>query len=153
MPSTDSDTGSSTLDLTGVWLHDPLDPEGTAKHYQIGDESSRSMSVSPQQAGTFYAGRTFPVFDYGSTQSDAVSVGFFVPKGGGFLDPVSAGWARPAELDELVSFAESRRTLCYRDNRGRKVFGAPGDYNEADTPEGTNVSMTFTRVEYTEAVS
>jgi len=142
MSYTDSDEAESTLTLTGVWLHDPLDAEGTVQQYLYG-RSNRTSTVKVDRHGLVYAGRTFPVFDYGEHQDDQVSVQVLVPHG--------ETWA--AELAELLEFAEARRTLCYRDNRGRRVFGSLGNYTEDDEDMGTTVSFEMNRADYDEAVA
>jgi hypothetical protein len=56
-------------------------------------------------------------------------------------------------LPELLGFAEGRRTLCYRDSRGRLFFGAMSSYSESDQDWGTRVSFSVSRVDYAEAVA
>jgi len=125
---------TGVLDLVGVWVHDPLDPQDTARQFLYG-AASRSLGVQVEQEGQSYAGRTFPVYDFGEHQGDSFSVRMDVPHG-----PL---WA--ADVAALLAFAETRSTLCVRDNRGRMVVGALDGYQESDTDFGTQVSFAVNR--------
>lgn len=138
---TDSLAAEASLTLEGVWIHDPLDPEGTAEQFLYG-KAARSTGVDVGAAGLIFAGRTYPVFEYSEHQNDTYSVKIDVPFG--------TAWA--SALADLLAFAESRRTLCFRDNRQRRMFGALSDYQEADEEWGTTATMTFTRADYDESV-
>lgn len=137
MPYTDSDPATASLTLKGVWIHDPLDPEATTRTYLYG-RSTRSASIAPQQDGTFYAGRRYPIYDYGENQTDTLSLRMDVPHG--------STWA--TDLTDLEAFAEGRRTYVVRDNRGRVLFASLGSYSESDQDAGTQVGMTATQVDY-----
>lgn len=137
MPYSDSDPVEATLSLTGVWLHDPLDAEGTVRNYLYGG-ASRSTGLDVASAPVRYAGRTFPVYDYGEAEDEKIGVAIDVPHG--------ETWA--GQLADLTAFARARRTLVYRDNRGRDVYGTLAGYNEDDAEWGTGVSFDFTRVDY-----
>lgn len=139
MPYTDSAPVEGGLTLAGVWLHDPEDPEGTARQFLYG-RSRRTAAVSPQHTLAHYAGRRYPVADFGDLQTDSFAVTVEVPDG-------STAAADLAALDE---FATSRRTLVYRDNRGRLAFGTMSGYGVADQDWGSLVSWSWLRVDYDE---
>lgn len=139
MPYTDSAPDEDSVSFMGLWIHDPLDPTGTIKNYMYG-RSSRSVGVDVSQQGMRFAGRTYPVVDYSEHQEDSFSVTIQVPEG-----PTTA-----TELLELLAFAELRRTLCFRDNRGRLFFGTMSGYQEDDQDWGTQVSFDVGRVDYDE---
>ncbi len=139
---TDSLAAEASLTLEGVWIHDPLDPVGTVEQYLYG-RAARSTEVDVASSSLAYAGRAFPVFEYGEHQSDQFNLTIAVPN--------DENWA--ATLATLVDFAGSRRTLCVRDNRRRRVFGALSGYRETDEEWGTSVSMVFTRADYDESVA
>lgn len=139
---TDSSSATTSLSLLGVWIHDPLDAEGTVRNYLYG-RSSRSTSIEVEAASLVYAGRTYQVTEYGEHQRDEYSVSIDVPHG--------ETWA--SDLADLEAFAEARRTLCFRDNRGRQMFGTLSGYGESDEDGGTAVRLTFSRVDYDESVA
>lgn len=142
MPSSESAPVEASLDLMGLWLHEPTDPEGTAENYLYG-KSTRSTAITLDGVGRRYAGRASQVFDFGEHQDTVVQVSVDVPNGD--------DWA--AQLASLQHFATSRHVLCLRDNRGRRVFGVLSDYQEADADFGTRVTFRFTSADYTEAVA
>lgn len=139
MPYQDSEPAEGGLTLEGVWLHDPEDAEGTVAQFLYG-RSRRGATVAPQHVLAHYAGRRYPVADFGDLQSDSFTVVVEIPNG-----PASAG-----ELEVLADFAESRRTLVFRDNRGRVAFGTMSGYTEADQDWGVQVSFSWARVDYDE---
>lgn len=141
MTYTDSDPVEEGLQLLGLWIHDPLDPEGTIRQF-VYAKSQRSSSIDTLGTGHFYAGRQFQVVDYGEHQDDGFGVRLDIPHG--------ADWA--ADLVALTAFAEGRRTLCYRDGRGRLFFGAMSGYKEDDQNWGTAVAFGVTRVDFDESV-
>lgn len=142
MTYTDSDPETAGLQLLGVWVHDPLDPEGTVRQFLYA-KSARASTVDTMGSASFYAGRQFQVVEYGEHQDDVFAVRMNVPHG--------TDWA--ADLAALTVFAEARRTLCFRDGRGRLFFGAVAGYQETDEDWGTAVSFTVTRVDYDESVA
>jgi hypothetical protein len=137
MTYTDSEAVTATVDLLGLWIHDPLDAQGTAGNYPYA-RAQRSSSINTMGSERTFAGRVYPVVDYGEHQEDTFSVRVDVPHGD--------DWT--ADLGELTTFAQSRRTLCFRDGRGRLFFGAMGGYDEADQEWGTAVGFTVRRVDY-----
>lgn len=139
MPFTDSSTVvSDALTLEGVWIHDPLDAEGTIKQYRFG-KSSRSASINTMGVQQVFAGRQFPVYEYGEHQDDVFSVTVNLPHG--------TSWYQ--DTLDMQGFAESKRTLYFRDNRGRSAFGVMRDYSESDQAWGTSVGFNFSRVSRT----
>lgn len=136
MPYTDSEVVvSDSLTLEGVWIHDPLDAEGTVKQYRFG-KASRSASVNVMGVQQIFAGRQFPVYEYGEHQDDAFAVTMNLPHG--------TSWYQ--DTLDTRGFAESKRTLYFRDNRGRSAFGVMRDYSEGDQTWGTSIGFNFSRV-------
>lgn len=141
MTATRSATATGSATLVGVWLHDPIDPEGTSAHFPYG--AGRSDSADTLGQGTLFAGREFAVVDFGEFTEVEVSVTIQVPHG--------AAWA--ADLATLDEFARLRQTVCFRDNRGRRVFGTISEFTKSDRAWGTEVAFTVSQVDYTEAVA
>lgn len=138
---TDSATASASTAFNGLWIHDPLDPQGTVVRFLYG-KSSRSKSIDVEESGLVFAGRAFPVMEYGEHQADEYDFSVQVPNGSSYLSDLAA----------LADFAESRRTLCVRDNRGKVVFGTMTGYKEQDQDWGSRVSFSVSRVDYDESV-
>jgi hypothetical protein len=82
------------------------------------------------------------VTDYGEHQTDIYRVTVDVPHGD--------QWR--TQLDELLGFAEARRVLVFRDNRGRGATGTLSGYSENDQPWGSQVGFGFTRNDTEEVV-
>ena len=139
MPTTDSEVATVTLEAQGVWIHDPLDAEGTIVQFPYGS-SQRSTALEPAQVARRYAGREHPVVDFGVEQDSSYAITIDVVNGESHL----------AKLVALESFAQLRRTLALRDNRGRMLFGTMSRYSAQDQDWGWRVSFTFTAVDYDE---
>jgi hypothetical protein len=136
MPSTDSDPAEVTLSLAGVWLHDPLDEEGTAANFPYGP--GRESSVEAAGVGTLYAGRVFPVYDYGEHEEESVSASIQVPHGDTYA----------SDLIALDGFARAKRVLWYRDNRGRSFAAAITSHKVSDQRWGALVALSVARHDY-----
>lgn len=140
MPGTDSDPSTASLALLGVWVHDPIDPEGSAHQYPYG-ANARSTAIDGEPSMAYYAGREFPVADFGEFSGESYSMSLDVPHGPTWL----------LDVLSLQEFKRAKRTLMLRDNRGRTSYGIMSNYQESDQNWGTRVTFTFTRVDYTVA--
>lgn len=128
-------------ELFGVWMHSTVNPEQTASNFPYGN-LGRTESIGVQGTALRFVGRTFPVYDTGGFESQSLDVDITVPAG-------------PKEQDQVEWFrnaVRNRRTLCYRDNRGRKHYVIIIDMNIADAQIGTIVSFKTETVDYNEAV-
>jgi hypothetical protein len=127
--------------LTGVWLHLIDNPTGTEQAY-LYQSAVRAESIESQSAMLAFVGRAFPVAEFGEVEVEKYKLGVKVP----------AGDDNPAGVEALREFTRARATLCYRDNRGRVVFGvidaATTIADDADA--GTTVGLSYQRVDYTE---
>lgn len=121
--------------LIGLWLHDPDDPTGTSLNYQIGRDM-RSYSAEVGGAQLVFAGREFPVTDFGEHRSDTFSIGLIIPNGDTYNEERRL-------LSELVL---SRKTIVARDNRGVVIYGTVGDLPEEHESQGSSYSFEVTRV-------
>lgn len=138
---TDSVAAQISMTMQGLWIHDPLDPEGTVQQYIYG-KAARSTSIDMGQKGLVFAGRTYPVFEYGEHQEDEYDVSIPVP--------FDANWQ--TTMGTLSVFGQARKTVCVRDNRGRIMFGSISNYKENDEDWGTEVSFNISRADYDESV-
>jgi hypothetical protein len=133
----DSVVASSNVMLTGVWLHDVQDPEGTVHQFKL--VSDRSENWQPTAAMMQFAGRRLPVAEYDDTEQRTISVKLTVLKNSGDREA----------LEELI---RSKNTLCYRDGRGRKMFCHAFQLPVDDEVYGNTVNLTFEEVSYSEEV-
>ena len=133
-------TGLSAAFL-GLYLHDPVDPAGTVRQFLYGG-AVNSEEVSATGTELRFVGRTYPVFEYGEQLAQKVDVKITVPFGD--------TWA--ADVDYLREVARSRSVRCYRDSRGRKVFGVVSASGVSDQKHGSEVSLAVTRVQFTEGL-
>lgn len=127
--------------LEGVWVHDPAFSETTISQYPYGNVG-RTEGISVSSAEHRFIGRALPVYDMGGFESQTLSIKILVPYGPDEQDQVE--WFRTA--------VRNRRTLAYRDNRGRLTYGILGSIQFEDRREGTAVSFSFITVDYTEEV-
>lgn len=135
MAYTESAPVEASLDLLGVWIHDPgTGGQDTTRHFPYGS-AQRSDSLDAMGEGRYYAGRADPVVDYGEHQAVSVSVSIDVPHG--------VTWR--ADLDALEAFAAGKSTIHYRDNRGRALYGQVTDFKRTDQTWGTAVSFNVTQ--------
>lgn len=142
MSETISPTVTATApSLVGVWVFDPTDPDDTERNYVHAD--GRVESIKPKSASIEIAGRTNPLLEYGEVTVVGLKLTVFVPFGADHDAAVQ--WWRDA--------AENRRTINYRDNRGRLYWvGLPAGVEPTDGRAGTAFSLALQRVDYDEAV-
>lgn len=140
--TTDSDTEQATLDLQGVWIHDPVDPaeaDDSAYQFRYGSVSGKGLGHDTMGVGAYYAGRQYPVYDFGEHDAEELSAAIQIEHGPTWIADVAA----------VGAFARAKTTLCVRDTRGRRVFGTV-TYSESDEQWGTSIQVTVTRVDYDE---
>lgn len=125
------------LNFDGVLIHDPLDHDGSLLHI-IHNSQGASDSFEVEHATLTYQGREFPAVEFGDASEHTVEVGLIQSLSG-----------ESAALRELV---KRRTILCYRDGVGRKVYGVVGVNVIQDTFYGSDTSVSFTEVDYSEAV-
>ncbi len=135
----DSATASTSISLSGVWLHDVASPAATVKQLRA-DGGGRQIDWQSTAALLQFDGRTFPVAEFGDTETGSVSTTIQLTRASGDL----------AVLEALV---QRKATLCYRDGRGRKVFGVITSLPVAEERSwGYTVTVRVDRVDYTEVV-
>lgn len=138
MPYTDSEPVTAELDLLGVWIMD-VESGGadSARQFPYG-ASQRDDQLNMMGQATYYAGRTDPVTDYGEHEAYSIGVVIDVPHGTTWRD----------DLDVLYGFAEGRRILHFRDNRGRAAYGVMENFRRTDRDWGTQVAFSLERRSY-----
>lgn len=134
MAYTDSAPASAVLPLRGVWIHDPAHAEDSIAQFAYG-ANARDTSIDVMGVGSFFAGRTSPMFDYGEHEDESHAVTIDVPHGPAYR----------TDLARLEAFAKLKRAVWFRDNRGRVMFGTMSGYKAVDQGWGSTVSFTMTR--------
>lgn len=130
------------LCLGGAWIHDPTDPaaaQTSVQHYPYGWQGKED-ETTVVAAGTHYAGRELPVYDFGEHATETLKVPIQVPSGDDWL----------AQFTALQDLARVRRTLCVRDAVGRRVFGVIPSVPRTDEKYGTSSVLTIESVDYLE---
>jgi hypothetical protein len=122
----------------GVYIHDPVDPVGSLTPFLY----SASLSVESVAGNAnllVFAGREFPVAEFGENTSRTVEVSVTIP--------FDEDWQ--AAVQDAAAYATFRGTLTFRDGRGRVVYGVVQSVKLTDRNEGTVVTFTVTQVDYT----
>jgi hypothetical protein len=123
-------TGPNTI--KGFLLSDV--PTVTHKSFRY-NEDGASDDFQVQSALVEYAGREFPNVEFGSRSSRVISVPLVHSKGS-------------ADARNLLDLLRMRRTLLYRDSKGRKAYGRLEVGPTVDTFYGQTTSVTFTQTTY-----
>jgi hypothetical protein len=134
MPFMDSDPVVTTLGIQGVWIHDPDDPEGTLRQFVYG-ANQRGDSFDSMGSGTYYVGRESPVVDFGDPAAFSVDITIDVPHGPDYTENVNL----------LRAYAAVKKSLWFRDNRSRAVYGWMSSFKVTDQGWGSVVSFTVTQ--------
>src|SRR5690606_23842544 len=137
-PTATSEPVTAKVHFLGVWIHDPADPEGTIRQYLYG-RAQRSDSTDVEQAQHHYLGREHPVTHWGEHTTERWQITVDIPEDA----------TRLTVTDTLRQWAQARRTLVVRDNRGRVFAGTTDGFGVADQEWGDAVSWTMTRVDST----
>lgn len=125
----------------GIWLHAPAAVSATERHFFYGNVD-RIETISVDRTLLRFVGRPKPVAEYGENEDEVVGLSTLIPY--------------DADHDEAVQWwrdqIRARRTLLYRDNRGRKHYVSLDEALISDLPEGSIVSCSVTEVDFSEAV-
>lgn len=135
--SADSAVATGAVTLTGLWLHDVADPAGTA--LSVTYYRDRSEDWRPEAALLQFAGRARPVAEFGEGEDSRFKVSVM-------LRSEQGTWA------QLSALAKRRGTVCVRDPRGRKLFGALLALPETDEHYGQSVSLELVQTAFVEEV-
>lgn len=127
------------MSFLGVYIHDPLLPDSTIRHFMYA-ASSKTEEVSTSSTELRFVGRAYPVYEYGEQLAEQVKVSIDVP--------FDEDWADSVEY--LRNVGRSQRVHCYRDSRGRRIFGVVNSVNTEDHRYGSAVDLNVTRVDYDE---
>lgn len=127
--------------LTGVWVFDPMDAEGTESAWPYAE--GRTEDIDAQGVEILLAGREAPVMEFSDHTLVGLSLTVMIP----FSD------THDQDVEWWRAAIRNRRTLCYRDNRGRLMYaGILGAPAIADGRAGTALSIKLRQVDYTAVV-
>lgn len=129
---------NATLALTGLWLHDVLDPGGTILH--ITRNTGRAPFWKADVTMLQLEGRRLPMAVFGENEEE----------GGRWEGLLRDSEGTPAALEALA-----RRTaiLCARDGSGRRLFGVMAEWAPKPQPGGVQtVTIAIDAVDYSEGV-
>ncbi|MEJ8546633.1 hypothetical protein [Brevibacillus borstelensis] len=123
--------------LVGAWLHCVDDPLGTAHRFVLSSGNSEEWKTE----GTLmkFAGRHRPVAEFGENDSGRISVKLKMLR-------------KQEDREILQSIVQRKATVCYRDNRGRKMFGVIFVLPSSDTFYGYGVGISIDEIDYREDV-
>lgn len=103
----DSLTSTSSINLLGVWIHNITNPSGTIYQF-MGDGNGRDENWQPEAVIMQFAGRSRAMIEFGEMETNEISVQLELDN---------------TDYSNLQSLIKSKTTLCFRDGRGRKIFG------------------------------
>lgn len=131
-----SATGTAGV-AKGFVLHDPVDPTGTLMNVRQNDSGAED-ELQVESSLLQFQGREYPVAEFGDGSSRTVSVGLVYSDNG--------------EAEKLRTIIQRRTILCYRDAKGRKVFGISTQSSDTDVYWGKKSKFSITQVDYSEEV-
>lgn len=132
----DSEPVGGRIDLSGIWLHLVEDPSGTSRCFPYNE--GRGDDWTPTVTMHQFAGRKNPVAEFSTSESSRVTVTLKV--------------IGEEQTAALLGLLRQKKTLCYRDQRGRKVFGVVPSVPVRDTFYGGVVSFEIRKTDYKEEV-
>lgn len=138
MPSSDSEVYTVLTDsMVGVVILDPDDPSESAKSYiygQIGRTEDIAMGVVEQM----YVTERRPEYSFSGSAVITLQLLITIP------------WDEDhdAQVDSLRNFIRQKKSLVYRDNRSRFLYGVLTNVSIVDSRVGTEVSADLTVTEF-----
>lgn len=140
MANTDSEIQTATLESKGVWVNIFDDPFTLKQYLYTGGDTSQKRSVSSELL--HFAGREFPVAEFGDAGNESVTVNMFAPTGPNYV----------TDIEFINNLVQVRETIVVRDARGRKIIGIASSAEMSDSQSGTNISLTVERTDQEEGV-
>lgn len=135
--SSDSLGATATLDLRYSWIHSVRAPDTTLHQFRYNEKGGEEI-YSPELKLNQFAGRKYPVAEYGESEE--------------FQVQVEIRLADRAEMDYLRDLIRRHEIVCYRDSSGRKVFGVIASTTISSAHIGGDTNITVTAVDYEEEV-
>jgi len=100
----------------------------------------KSDNRQHNSVSNYFAGRRFAVTDFSENENNNI--------------PNSFAIRDKAELDKLIEIYDAKRTIIYRDRRGKRLFGTLNNLSIADESPRTwwTVSFTLQQVDFDEVI-
>jgi hypothetical protein len=134
---------ATTPSITGLWLHDPADMNGTLRHFPYGDAGPEGIGTEEQLLQ--FVGRQYPVVEAGVSESQSLAIQAVLP----FSDA-----DQRAQVEWWRARKRARATLLLRDGRGHAHAGyLAGDVTITPTRQGSTIGASFQRVDYVSATT
>lgn len=121
----------------GIWLHCVDDPKGTLHRFALSNGNSDEWSTDGSLMK--FAGRTRPVAEFGEVDDGRITANIQMLKGRG-------------DREALQRIVQRKTTVCYRDNRGRKMFGVIFQLPSNDAFYGYSVTISIDEIDFKEDV-
>jgi hypothetical protein len=134
---TDSLPYPGHITLKGVWLHCIDDPTGTVHRFALSSGNSDEWRTDGSLMK--FAGRKRPVAVFGENEDGRVTANLQMLRNRG-------------DREALQNIVQRKTPVCYRDNRGRKMFGVIFQLPSNDTFYGYTVSVSIDEIDYKEEV-
>lgn len=129
-----SDIKTTSVSFNGVYIHDTTDAELTVRQFKF-DGNGRSYKWSRDYALMKFKGRKMPVVEKSESEERIIEVSLMIKE--------------TEELFALEGLARSYNTLCYRDGRGRLVFGfIPGLNTNDERGRYYSADFSFVGIDY-----
>jgi hypothetical protein len=130
--------------LLGVWVFDPTTADASDTNFLFAQAASRTEEIDPAATALLFDGRLNPVIEYGVSLQVDLKVTILVP-----LDIY-----HDANVQYWRNVVANKRTIVYRDGRGRLIYLAlGGKLAIADGIAGTAISVPGVRVDYNVVVA
>jgi hypothetical protein len=134
----DTITFSETVSFKGVWLHIVDNPQETIRQFKF-DGDGRSSKWGLESAVHMFQGRKNPVIETGIMEE--------------YMVDFALKMVDSEERDALNRITMGGQTVCYRDGRGRKVFGVFVDVPLSDEKwGGYSTSLSLLKIDFKEGI-
>ncbi|MBW3113481.1 hypothetical protein KYJ26_16630 [Bacillus sp. MCCB 382] len=138
LTSSESTVHQASISLRGIWLYDINDAENTLHNFRY-DGDGRSSQWEIESSTMRFKGRTRPVTETGEMED--------------YVVPFALILKESAERQALEKIIYSRNIVCYRDGKGRKLFGLITRFPLADEIwGGQTTELEIMRIDYEESV-
>jgi hypothetical protein len=118
--------------IPGFLVHDSVVPTQYV-HMPLND-SGATDDMQMEAAVVTLQGREFPIAEYGDAVTRTIEVSLANSEGG-------------TSSDALRALVRRRSVVCYRDSKGRRVFGVTFGHSESDAFWGKRTGLSLTQVE------
>lgn len=134
----ESAISNGMITLKGTWIHVADNPQETVYVFMFSVRDDRGDNWQPDVGFMQFAGRVNPVAEYGDAESYSVRFNLRIKDN--------------ADFEQLKKLARSKKTLCYRDPRGRKVFGIIQTLPFHDRFFGYDTALEIIQTDYKEGI-